>query len=112
MSTNDRRSGRERRTAERHGTTVDVTWRAGSETNRGTISDISRGGCFILCSGNVMENEVVRIDLPIGDELTVPINGEVTNYVFEIGFAAKFIDVSDQDIEFIDRFIKDHPVLG
>lgn len=101
----DRRSGIERRHAARHKVTVDLEWENHAGRHPGTLSDISERGCFVLTSGDFADGERVFIHLPFAGEETVKVAGEITNHVFEIGFAAAFIDMSDELGEIIRRFI-------
>ena len=61
----------------------------------GTISDLSESGCFVLSGTEVIDNEEVGIYLPIGDGMKAQIGGVITNHVYEIGFAVRFISLSE-----------------
>lgn len=91
----DRRSGRERREVERQNVSIEVEWDGEDGRREGTISDLSEAGCFVLTSGQVAEGDIVKLFLPLGDGMKVEVNGEVRNFVFEIGFALKFLDPTD-----------------
>lgn len=102
--TNDRRSGKDRRAVERAGVTIDVEWEGLIGRKPGTIGDISAQGCFVLCSGEVEDGENVRIFLPLSDGMRVQFWGEVANHVLEIGFAVRFIELSDAQKDFLEKF--------
>ena len=91
MSTIDRRSGLERRRAERFRVSIDVDWETAWGRRSGTLSDISELGCFVLSNGDVEDGEDVMIFPLPADEKTVKLPGRVANHVFEIGFACNFV---------------------
>ena len=101
----DRRSGTDRRNVERYGVQIEVEWEGLIGRKPGTISDISATGCFVLCSGEVDDGETVKIFLPISDGMKVQFWGEVVNHVIEIGFGARFIELSPAQKDFLDQFI-------
>lgn len=105
MAILDRRSGRNRRKVERVSVNIDVDWEGLSGRKSGTISDISTIGCFILTSGEVSDGETVKIFLPLTDGMKVQFWGEVGNHVFEIGFAVSFVELSEAQKDFLEKFI-------
>jgi hypothetical protein len=104
----DRRSGRDRRTVPRYPISVDVEWEGASPRKVGTLSDISTNGCFVLTAGPVDDGELVRLFLPLSDGMKVQVLAVVANHVMEIGFGAKFFDVSPAQHEFITSFVALH----
>ena len=112
MATNDRRSGRERRNVPRAKATVDIEWENHLGRHSGTISDISRQGCFVLSGGEFVNGETVFIYLPLSTGNLARVKGEIANNVFEIGFAVKFEGLSETELEFIDNFIAFHTEEG
>ena len=59
----DRRRGTDRRDEERFSVKIDVDWVGHVGQKKGTISDISVTGCFIMCSGEVEDGAVkMRLD--------------------------------------------------
>ncbi|MDQ3180833.1 MAG: PilZ domain-containing protein [Acidobacteriota bacterium] len=105
MPTQDRRSGGDRRNIERFSVSIDVEWEGLVGRKPGTISDISVLGCFVLSSGDVEDGENVKIFFPLTDGRTIQFWGEVANHVFEIGFAMRFIELSDSQKDFLEKFI-------
>ena len=101
----DRRSGRERREKKRLAVNIEIVWEDSKGKKPGTISDLSLEGCFVLCSGEVEDGENVKIFFPITNGRKIQFWGEVLNYVFEIGFAVKFIELSDAHKEFLEVFV-------
>ena len=62
-------------------------------------------GCFLLSGGEVDDGEAVRIFFPTIEGKSVPVSGDIVNHVFEVGFAIKFIDLTDSQIVFLHRLI-------
>jgi len=104
----DRRSGQERRTAERFKLTLDINWESMTGRRPGTLIDMSIKGCFILSAGQVHEGEIVKIFLPLSDGSNVQLLGEVKNHVIDIGFAVSFIDPTGSQIDFLESFAAMH----
>jgi hypothetical protein len=93
----------ERRRAERYQVNLDVQWESTSGMRKGTISDISTSGCFILTSPEIAATEPVRIgiQLPKGKSVTLP--GQAVYLTEEIGFAMRFIDLGLTEQRFLQR---------
>ncbi len=85
--------------------TVDIEWENHTGRSPGTLSDISPEGCFVMASGDFAEGERVYVYLPGSGGDAIRLAGEVTNHVFEIGFAARFIDPDENEQAFIRNFI-------
>jgi hypothetical protein len=96
----------ERRRAERFQVNLDVQWESATAQHKGTISDISTSGCFILTSPEIAAAELVRvgIQLPRGKSVTLP--GEAVYLTEEIGFAMRFIDLGLTEQRFLQRLIE------
>ena len=105
MSTIDRRTGSERRTAPRYSVNIDVEWEAALGRKKGTINDISHEGCFVLCSGEVEDNEIVKVFFPLSDGIKVEFLGEIVNHIYEIGFGVRFFELGVAQKSFLSKFI-------
>ncbi len=105
MAISERRAGGDRRAVKRFNVSIEVEWEGLIGRKPGTISDISSVGCFVLSSGEVEDGENVKIFLPLTDGRKIQFWGEVSNHVFEIGFAVKFIELSDAQKEFLEVFV-------
>lgn len=105
MTIRDRRSGRDRRTVERFKVTIEIEWEGLAGRKSGTISDINAYGCFVLCSGEVEDGENVKIFFPLTDGRKIQLWGEVANHILEIGFAIRFIELSDAQKDFLEVFV-------
>lgn len=103
--TSDRRKGKERRAIERFKTSIDVEWENIEGKQKGTISDISTRGCFVLCSGEVQDGERVKIYFPLTSGSKIPLWGEVANHFQEIGFALEFTELTDTQKDFLEVFV-------
>ena len=101
----DRRSGEERRAVERLTVNIEIEWEVANGKKQGAISDISIQGCFVLCSGEVKNGENVKIFLPLADGMKVQFWGEVVNHAYEIGFAVRFIELSNAQKDFLEKLI-------
>lgn len=105
MSTIDRRTGSERRTASRFSVSINVDWEASAGRKKGTVNDISHEGCFVLCSGEVEDGEKVLIFFPLSDGMKVQFTSEVVNHTFEIGFGVRFTELSPAQKGFLTKLI-------
>lgn len=101
----DRRSGEDRRDVKRFSVKIEIEWEGWVGRQTGTISDISETGCFILCSGEVEDGESVKIFFPLSGGMKVQFWGEVANHFPEIGFAARFIELSEAQRDFLEKFV-------
>ena len=57
---------------------------------RGTVSDISTSGCFLLTGGQTAPGEPVSVALELPKGRTIELRGEVVYLTDEIGFAVRF----------------------
>ena len=101
-SNDDRRSERRLRVA------ADIEWATGGEHQPGRLGDLSSSGCFVLAAGEFGEGEIVRLFFPTTDGARLEILAEIRNYVEDIGFAARFVSLSDPQREFIKHFAELH----
>lgn len=106
MVSHDRRSGRERRNSKRYAVSVDVEWVTSNERKTGALSDVSIGGCFVLCPGEVEDGDAVRILIPLADGMKVQFNGTVANHVVEIGFGVKFDPITPEQREILANLVR------
>ncbi|MEZ5346046.1 MAG: PilZ domain-containing protein [Pyrinomonadaceae bacterium] len=102
----DKKPEHERRAMQRFPVNIDIEWEGAIGRQKGTISDISSLGCFILCSGEVDNSEDVNIFIPLGDGMKLQFPGEVINHVFEIGFGVRFRQLNKAQQQFLDSIIE------
>ena len=105
MSTIDRRIGNERRIEPRYSVNIDIEWEDDGGRKKGTINDISREGCFVLCSGEVEDGDKIRIFFPLSDGMKVQFLSEVVNHTYEIGFGVRFVQLGAAQKSFLSEFI-------
>lgn len=107
MAIQDRRTGSERRSIDRYTVDIPVEWEsANSIRQTGSLSDISLEGCFVLSTGDVRDDEQVRVFIPLGDGMKVQFAGSVANHVLEIGFGVKFESLSQAQRELLTNLLK------
>ncbi len=111
MVMTDRRSGIERRATVRNKVSLHVEWENLSGRHYGTLSDVSEYGCFVLSSGEISQGDTLKVFLPLADGMKVQILGEVKNHVFEIGFALRFVDLSNAQKRVLREFIAKHRLV-
>lgn len=95
----------ERRNTERIQVVIDVRWVSLSGQQKGTISDISASGCFILTSGEVFENEPLIIEIKLPDEEPATLPGEAVYHTTEIGFALRFTEMDETEQRFLQHLL-------
>ena len=105
MSTIDRRTGGDRRTAQRYSVSINVEWETSAGRKPGTVNDISQEGCFVLSSGEVEDGTLVLLFFPLSDGLRVQFICEVTNHTYEIGFGVRFTELSAAQKSYLSNLI-------
>lgn len=108
MANIDRRSGIDRREALRYRVTIDIEWEGEGGRKPGTIGDLSEHGCFVLCGGDVEDGVVVKLFLPLSDGGSTEFLANVTNHLYEVGFAARFIGLTGPQREFLENLLELH----
>lgn len=101
----DRRTGSERRISPRYNVKIEVDWEANVGRKKGIVNDISREGCFVLCSGEVEDGERVKLFFPISEGMKVQFLSAVVNHIYDIGFGVKFIELSAAQKNFLSKLI-------
>ena len=102
----DRRSGGDRRSADRFRVNIKAEWKGTGLSKAGTINDISTKGCFVATSGDIEDGSRVQVFLIMKNGVKLPFRGEVVNHVFEIGFGLKFIALKKEQREFLKKLVK------
>ena len=108
MAEIDRRKSDDRRKTRRYTVSLDIEWENHYGRRKGTLSDISEDGCFVLSEVDVSDGELVKIFIPLTDGMKVEFLGQVANFVYEIGFAVHFLSLSDAQKEFLTSFVELH----
>lgn len=103
IAVRDRRTGRERRVAQRFAVNIEIRWESLGGEHTGTISDVSTTGCFVLCSGEVEDGETAKLRIALLSGETIELWGEIVNHVYEMGFGLRFIELGDKERLFLER---------
>ncbi len=105
MTKIDRRRGSDRRENDRHGVSIDIQWENLAGRRPGTINDLSVSGCFLLSGGEIEDGDNIKIYFPAhgGDQMQVW--GRIVNHVFEVGFAVRFVNLTDQQTAFLTNLV-------
>ena len=87
----------ERRQHERLSIYLRVRWEGLFGCYRGTVSDISAGGCFVLSESQTTLRELIRLEVELHDGEWAKVWGEVTNQFPGVGFGVRYTEVDDED---------------
>jgi hypothetical protein len=98
--------GRERRRAERVRVNLDVIYEDQSRQQKGTISDISTTGCFILSPGEATPRQLITVIIQLPGDRTLNLTGHVVYNTPEIGFAIEFADLPANVLRFIEKLVE------
>jgi hypothetical protein len=96
----------ERRRAERVRVNLDVIFADPICQRKGTISDISVTGCFMLSAGDATANDAVTITIELPNKKIINLTGEVAYNTPEIGFAVRFTELPASTLNFIEKLVK------
>ena len=113
MTVIERRTGKDRRRYARHAVRIDVEWENPTGKRAARISDVSVSGCFLLTAGEVDDGQIVKVLFPLSNGNRALFWGKIVNHVFEVGFAVKFVGLTDVQDSLLKRMIqnlekKDH----
>lgn len=98
--------GIEKRRAERVRVNLDVLFTDPLRQHKGTISDISTTGCFVLSAGQATPRQPITVIIQLPGNRTINLNGHVVYNTPEIGFALEFFDLSPNELGFIEKLVK------
>lgn len=95
----------DRRRAKRFRVNLPARWEGLMAQDEANICDISITGCMVLSGGEVTAGELIRVEIlfPNGEQSFQW--GEVAYPVPEIGFALRFTDLSEEQINKLQRLI-------
>jgi hypothetical protein len=96
---------KDRRSAPRARVKLPARWEGVISRETGTVSDLSRSGCFVLTGGKVEVKELVWLEIQLTDQQKVNFWAEVVNEAPEIGFALKFNSSSPEDEAALAQFL-------
>ena len=98
--------GVERRKAKRFKVNLPAHWAGARARERGTVSDLSITGCFVLTAGQTVPGEPVSLVMQLPGDVLVRLVGEVVYYHEEIGFAVRFTEGEAADKRQLAGFLK------
>ena len=85
-------------------TNINVRWETLKTQGRGTLCDLSTSGCFVLTGGEVVAQELVRLDLMLSGEV-ITLWGNVVYSIDEMGFAVRFFFGSEADKRAVESLV-------
>ena len=97
---------KDRRSAPRARVKLTARWEGALAREGGTVTDLSRSGCFVLTGGKVEVKELVWLEIQLTDQQKVNFWAEVVNEAPEIGFALKFNSSSPEDEATLAAFLE------
>jgi hypothetical protein len=97
---------KERRSAPRARVKLKARWEGVLSRENGTVTDLSRSGCFVLSGGKVETKELVWLEIQLTDTQAVNCWAEVVNQASEIGFALKFNSSTPEDEQALAKFLE------
>jgi hypothetical protein len=97
---------KDRRSAPRARVKLPARWEGVLSRETGTVTDLSRSGCFVLTGGKVEAKELVWLEIQLTDQQKVNFWAEVVNEAPEIGFALKFNSSSPEDEAALVAFLE------
>ena len=96
----------ERRSAPRARVKLTARWEGVMARENGTVTDLSRSGCFVLTGGKVETKELVWLEIQLTEGQAVNFWAEVVNQASEIGFALRFNSSSPEDEQTLANFLE------
>ena len=107
MGRGDSYEGADRRGARRYRVKFQAHWEGKASKRKGTITDLSKGGCFLLTEDLVQPGELVMIELGLPAGGIITIWGNVAYTAKEIGFGVRFspfmVDADRRRLEWLIR---------
>jgi PilZ domain len=97
---------RDRRSAPRVRVKLHANWEGVLCHDVGTVTDLSRTGCFVLTGGKVQIKELIWLEISLPYQPPVHFWGEVVDVATEIGFAVRFNAGSDDDRNRLAAYIE------
>jgi len=98
----------ERRTAQRFRSNFNARWESLLDHGRGSVSDLSSTGCFILCGAELKSGELIRLEIDFPNHLIFAW-GQVVYCLEEIGFALRFVFGEESEERALRKLIEQLP---
>jgi hypothetical protein len=96
----------EKRQAPRIRVNINARWEGVLTRHFGTVTDISRTGCFILTVDAVSIKELLRVEIQMLNGKWIYFWGEVVYRAPEIGFGLRFTGTNDAEQKMIDSLVE------
>lgn len=90
---------KERREKERVRADLEAHWEGVLARRGGRVVDIGAGGCFILTTDEVREEELIRLEIHLPTGRRIYLWGEVVYKVEEMGFALRFTGSDETELQ-------------
>ena len=97
---------KERRRHPRVKVNLPARWESFLTQQEGTIADLSLSGCYVLSGGKLEPSELVRLEITLPDGERIYPWAEVVQAVEDIGFAARFTSIDDDERERLEEFVR------
>jgi hypothetical protein len=97
---------KDRRSAPRVRVNLQARWEGVVSRESGTVTDLSRSGCFVLTGGKVEIKELVWLEIQLNDRQVINCWAEVVDQASEIGFALKFNSSSPEDEAALGKYLE------
>ena len=92
---------------------AEIRWPVTVKTTKGFIEaklrNLGVGGAYIHCDETANLGEIVTLTIKPPDSPVLSITAEViwTGKVLELGMGVKFVEISDEDHQYIDRTVSE-----
>ncbi len=97
---------KETRSAPRIRVQLPARWEGVLHKEKGTITDVSRTGCFVLTGGQVEVRELIWLEIQLPEDEPVHFWAEVVDQAYEIGFAVRFNSADEADEKRLHNYIE------
>jgi PilZ domain-containing protein len=97
---------KDRRSNPRIRVQLPARWEGVLHKEKGTITDLSRSGCFVLTGGQVEIKELIWLEIQIPETEPVCFWAEVVDQAYEIGFAVRFNSGDEADEKRLQDYVE------
>ena len=97
---------KERRRSPRVKVNLPARWKGVSTQQQASVTSLGINGCFLLSGGTVEVKELIRLEITFPNNIQIYPWAEVVEVASEIGFAARFTSLDDDEHLRLSRFIK------
>ncbi|HEX9918791.1 MAG TPA: PilZ domain-containing protein [Pyrinomonadaceae bacterium] len=98
-----------RKDGERVKTALRCDWGLSEDSPRnGTVTSLSRGGCFIQTTARATEDQIVYVKCWLPSERWFALRGRVSYHLSKVGFGLNFTDLTGEQQEMLALLIEYH----